>query len=800
MHRFPTTATWVAVPILAFASPVAAQGLVQWWPLDSAPPGTPPTIVLQTSSNPHQTVLEVTIHGFYYETITQMSQTFRRLSIDGFRDETPYRAVGRPELPAIVHSLGSLVGVQPQPEPPLVGVIDEISIPGALIYPFQISQKDHPGDPPPPFAWDQMFYQQTSTPYPAMRGQGLGNVGRFCGLDLVAAYTYPFRVIPATQTLLVTRRYTATISHGGTGTPSTLAVSRRIRRQYDGLIDNDAVVDAFRPEHLVVFQGDYLIVTDPAFEAAIEPLADQKRRRGYSVIVATTDETGTTCAAIKSYIDAWWSGGDTSRDHYVLLVGDVTDIPTCIDENGYHSDKVYACLDGESDMQPDPYPEVRLGRLSCDTAAQCCDMVEKILTYEGGYPDAGFWLDDVLLTAHDENYPSKYTANQNGVLNATYSTAPVFTALYGGEGHTDNEVIDALENGKGLLCYRGHGGPAEWWNWNLIDQKFTSLDISLVANGIMTPVVLSIACQNNNIDSLANCIGESWMETTQGAVAHYGATHDSYTDANDTLNRKLFEKIFDDDLTILGEATAAAEADMIRAFRTNGEYNTWLYLLLGDPELEVWREAPPGLFINGLPGVVPPENGSVVVQVRAPVLPKAHHGRAAPQSDAPVPYAIVSVYKAGEFVESRYADAEGYATLPILPASEGVIRVTAYTEFDSRGVGNDSITVVDPTDTGPGDEVAGLARLRLEPVWPNPCRGPAAIRYSLPQAGDVRVSIFDIRGRRVATLLRDAQGPGLHTASWDRNDARGRTAASGVYVCHVEFGGRELSRKFVVME
>ncbi|HET7498825.1 MAG TPA: hypothetical protein VFM00_11035, partial [Candidatus Eisenbacteria bacterium] len=82
---------------------------------------------------------------------------------------------------------------------------------------------------------------------------------------------------------------------------------------------------------------------------------------------------------------------------------------------------------------------------------------------------------------------------------------------------------------------------------------------------------------------------------------------------------------------------------------------------------------------------------------------------------------------------------------------------------------------------------------------PNPVRDEAAFRFGLPLAARVRLDLFDIRGRRVATAL-DAQLPaGRHEAVWRRTDARGRRVASGVYVARLEALGEVRIRKLVLV-
>jgi hypothetical protein len=266
----------LGLSLAASHSRAFAQGGPQWFPLDpSAPPGTPPSVVLQAVSNPHQTVLEVTLYGFYFETFVIQGQIFRRLSFDSLHRGAVYYTRGRPELPPLHHQFGDLVGGQMGP--PVVQVLEEVTIPGALIFPVQASMRE--GEPVPPFSWDQMFYQQTNTPYPPSPAAALGGLGSFAGLDILGAETYPLRVVPATQTLLAARRLLVTDSHPGSA-PASRFATRRQSRMHETLLENAPIVRGFRPPFELGMLGDYLFVTPSALSAAIEPLADQKRRRG----------------------------------------------------------------------------------------------------------------------------------------------------------------------------------------------------------------------------------------------------------------------------------------------------------------------------------------------------------------------------------------------------------------------------------------------------------------------------------------------------------------------------------------
>ncbi|WP_420456196.1 T9SS type A sorting domain-containing protein [Rubrivirga sp.] len=73
--------------------------------------------------------------------------------------------------------------------------------------------------------------------------------------------------------------------------------------------------------------------------------------------------------------------------------------------------------------------------------------------------------------------------------------------------------------------------------------------------------------------------------------------------------------------------------------------------------------------------------------------------------------------------------------------------------------------------------------LRMAPNAPNPFAGATTLRYATPDAGPVRLAVYDALGRQVAVLADGEHGAGWHTATWD---ARG--LASGVYVARLVAG------------
>ncbi|HKI84858.1 MAG TPA: T9SS type A sorting domain-containing protein [Candidatus Krumholzibacteria bacterium] len=94
--------------------------------------------------------------------------------------------------------------------------------------------------------------------------------------------------------------------------------------------------------------------------------------------------------------------------------------------------------------------------------------------------------------------------------------------------------------------------------------------------------------------------------------------------------------------------------------------------------------------------------------------------------------------------------------------------------------------VLDPTPTLPKST-------RLDQNHPNPFNPRTTISYALPADGHVLLSLYDVRGRRVATLVNQDQSAGEHSLVFAPNDL-----ASGVYFYQLKAPGFEQVRRLVL--
>lgn len=85
--------------------------------------------------------------------------------------------------------------------------------------------------------------------------------------------------------------------------------------------------------------------------------------------------------------------------------------------------------------------------------------------------------------------------------------------------------------------------------------------------------------------------------------------------------------------------------------------------------------------------------------------------------------------------------------------------------------------------------VAPPSEFALDQNYPNPFNPTTTITYRLPAQMNVRVTVFDVLGRRVATLADGLQEAGTQTLSWDAS-----RLASGLYFYRVVAEGPEGGR------
>lgn len=366
----------------------------------------------------------------------------------------------------------------------------------------------------------------------------------------------------------------------------------------------------------------YLIITPREWRTTLEGFALWKQAKGLNVDFAYLGQDMTADRdAIDEYIEAFYKK-NYCHGLYVLLCGDVEILPSGrssrIDNgpdfsSGTDSDHVYEVLGN------DRFASAYVGRLSVNTEEELKVQLDKILRYERT-PPTGTWPTRVTLCGNSQmsngdygvnsEWPTKYSlAIEETVNYGGYTNPPVFQTLHAGAASNsvvravNADVITALNAGRGQILYRGHGSDTGWvsgWDGSGTGSG-TSFSAAAHVNSLtnsVQPIVYSIACVNNRIKA-NDSIGERWMAREGGgAVAHYGASVNSYTSENHHRAKGIFRAIYETGHTRLGPMIARAEAISYSASGGGNSWdnNTFGYLLLGDPEMTIRRKTVPRII------------------------------------------------------------------------------------------------------------------------------------------------------------------------------------------------------------
>ncbi|NIR95476.1 MAG: T9SS type A sorting domain-containing protein [Gammaproteobacteria bacterium] len=114
-----------------------------------------------------------------------------------------------------------------------------------------------------------------------------------------------------------------------------------------------------------------------------------------------------------------------------------------------------------------------------------------------------------------------------------------------------------------------------------------------------------------------------------------------------------------------------------------------------------------------------------------------------------------------------------------------------YAGIRNNGVYRSASPIVSLTPSGPASKPDDYV---LNQNYPNPFNPSTTIRFTLPQSGRVRLSVFNILGQKVAEPINTQLSAGAHEIVWEA----GRLP-SGIYLYQLEFNGKSAMKKMVLL-
>ncbi|MEE9271434.1 MAG: S8 family serine peptidase [Candidatus Krumholzibacteria bacterium] len=90
--------------------------------------------------------------------------------------------------------------------------------------------------------------------------------------------------------------------------------------------------------------------------------------------------------------------------------------------------------------------------------------------------------------------------------------------------------------------------------------------------------------------------------------------------------------------------------------------------------------------------------------------------------------------------------------------------------------------------------------LVLYPAFPNPFNPTTTLRYELPHTAHVVLSIYNVFGQQITTLVNETQSSGLKSIIWNGTNRRGHKVSSGLYIYRLQAGELRESRKMMLLK
>jgi hypothetical protein len=121
------------------------------------------------------------------------------------------------------------------------------------------------------------------------------------------------------------------------------------------------------------------------------------------------------------------------------------------------------------------------------------------------------------------------------------------------------------------------------------------------------------------------------------------------------------------------------------------------------------------------------------------------------------------------------------------------VKSFAYYLRTTNGCGTE--TVIDPV----GELPVSVDALSLQGNYPNPFSDRTTLAFALPEAADVTLTVYDVMGRKVATLQEGRLPAGAHEVRWDGRADGGTELASGLYIARLTAGDQTRTQRLTIV-
>ncbi len=98
------------------------------------------------------------------------------------------------------------------------------------------------------------------------------------------------------------------------------------------------------------------------------------------------------------------------------------------------------------------------------------------------------------------------------------------------------------------------------------------------------------------------------------------------------------------------------------------------------------------------------------------------------------------------------------------------------------------------------NEIIFPEEFKISQNFPNPFNASTKIKIEIPSQSKVKISVFNILGQKVITLLNETKDAGFYTIEWNGNNQNQAKVSSGVYFAKVEVGKKSEILKMLLLK
>jgi Peptidase family C25/Propeptide_C25/Dockerin type I domain len=513
--------------------------------------------------------------------------------------------------------------------------------------PYILSQGPDERNAPHP---NPEIYSKT-TPFPAQRHENISSQS-FRGYEIEVLRMMPVEYIPASGELAYYADLTVIVKTTKSEKSSTnFRGHENDQMEVLTKIDNPEMLNSYASATKRGSKSyDLLIITDPDYISAFQPLKDYHDTTGILTEIHTTVDIGSTDpTAVRDYIrDRYLNDGI----EYVIIGGDddvipavdlyviSSDNPDNYVEYEMPTDMYFGCLDGTYNYDGDSYwgeptdgdgggdvdliTEVYIGRASVNSVSEVNNFVNKTIQY---FETEADYLNDVLMCgenlafgglgeyggyALDEiiDATDRHGYSTVGIPSTVYDVQKLYDLTWPGNYWPTSELISRINSGLHIINHYGHANP----EWNL---KMNLMNLITAVSNSDHCFIYSQGCSAGRFDDT-----DCWAEMSTSQLPHacfavimnarYGYGDYDTDGPAQRFDREFFDAVYNpaENITEIGKANNDSKEDQI--YRINDACMRWTAYqlnLFGDPTVQLKSRG--GLtfdYPSGIPEMLSPQN------------------------------------------------------------------------------------------------------------------------------------------------------------------------------------------------